>query len=698
VNWCMVIPIMALPSNVAFNILKKTTGRVSVQMIVDGQYRPAPVEGKRAQFRCSHRKKNLPKKSLMMEILILLLLAVSPTLSAPVGDSEAIGVVKKSDDVQTHSDEDEDRKPRWTFNYAPGQNLININTVSGGDFKIGHNSEIQVNIEESSSQLSSPGPTVDGVLSEWSSFGRCTATCGGGIQTRERTCTPQTNGGKPCYGPTEDQQACNLQDCPEEVALYDVCTPGPYILINADCFCGDKNGKGKLCNKGFKCINSDKDEGLKCIDPDEDNFPCGFNDELLEKKESNSEDGQLSVFDTSELFKWTENKVPYYYSDENVRNGDKVLIETAMKKIEDKTCFKFINGRKDDLENEHSLEIVIEDVTCTRSSGSVSDVKQSQRLQLKFYSHLADKYGNDCGNIGLVNHELMHALGVGHTQRRSDRDDIIKVEFTNFGRGTSEVTLNQYRKCGSECEVFESIPYDCGSIMHYGTHYAGKQVIVPIDEETCKLYKQPRLYFDPDPTAKDYELLSIIGKCAGECEYDKDKSDKDIPYCGSEKYMEGILEFMEKRKLGCVKEGNTDYFGNDIPGKNKIVSGVEECMNWCGETSECGYWTYGKSDRHCYLKTSDSGRYENTDRISGTKKCLPGCLKEDNIDYNGNDIPGKSKIVSGVEECINWCGETAACGYWTYRKSDRHCWLKTSDSGRSENTDRISGTKKCSTE
>merc|ERR1719186_2193174 len=110
---------------------------------------------------------------------------------------------------------------------------------------------------------------------------------------------------------------------------------------------------------------------------------------------------------------------------------------------------------------------------------------------------------------------------------------------------------------------------------------------------------------------------------------------------------------------GCAKQDNIDYYGNDIPDKNKVVSGVEECINWCGETSECRYWTFSKSDRRCYLKTSNIGVTKDADRISGTKNCATGCVKEGNTDYYGNDIPGKNKVVSGgVEECINWCGET----------------------------------------
>merc|ERR1719186_748159 len=73
------------------------------------------------------------------------------------------------------------------------------------------------------------------------------------------------------------------------------------------------------------------------------------------------------------------------------------------------------------------------------------------------------------------------------------------------------------------------------------------------------------------------------------------------------------------------------------------------------------------------------------------------CVLEDNIDYNGNDIPDKHKPVTGLEECISYCGETTECEYWSYNKARKHCFLKTSDSGRKKSDYSISATKNCAT-
>lgn len=57
---------------------------------------------------------------------------------------------------------------------------------------------------------------VDGGFTEWSEFGACDKSCGGGKQTRKRTCTnpAPANGGKNCEGALEETKACNTDACP----------------------------------------------------------------------------------------------------------------------------------------------------------------------------------------------------------------------------------------------------------------------------------------------------------------------------------------------------------------------------------------------------------------------------------------------------------------------------------------------------
>ena len=61
----------------------------------------------------------------------------------------------------------------------------------------------------------------DGGYSTWGPYGDCSKSCGGGKQTRRRTCTnpPPSAGGKNCsgLGPSSSSRECNNQDCPGEL-------------------------------------------------------------------------------------------------------------------------------------------------------------------------------------------------------------------------------------------------------------------------------------------------------------------------------------------------------------------------------------------------------------------------------------------------------------------------------------------------
>ena len=59
---------------------------------------------------------------------------------------------------------------------------------------------------------------VNGGYSDWKPYGVCSKTCGGGVQTRTRTCTnpPPSNGGDDCsrLGHGNTTRECNNQECP----------------------------------------------------------------------------------------------------------------------------------------------------------------------------------------------------------------------------------------------------------------------------------------------------------------------------------------------------------------------------------------------------------------------------------------------------------------------------------------------------
>ncbi|XP_075699471.1 papilin isoform X2 [Rhinoderma darwinii] len=50
----------------------------------------------------------------------------------------------------------------------------------------------------------------------WSDWGECSRSCGGGVSSRERQCySGRADGGSNCIGPTKNYRSCNVQECPE---------------------------------------------------------------------------------------------------------------------------------------------------------------------------------------------------------------------------------------------------------------------------------------------------------------------------------------------------------------------------------------------------------------------------------------------------------------------------------------------------
>ena len=60
--------------------------------------------------------------------------------------------------------------------------------------------------------------TVNGAWSEWSKYGSCSVSCGGGTFSRTRACDnpAAAHGGIECEGTNIEHAICNTHNCPSE--------------------------------------------------------------------------------------------------------------------------------------------------------------------------------------------------------------------------------------------------------------------------------------------------------------------------------------------------------------------------------------------------------------------------------------------------------------------------------------------------
>ena len=69
----------------------------------------------------------------------------------------------------------------------------------------------------------------------------------------------------------------------------------------------------------------------------------------------------------------------------------------------------------------------------------------------------------------VIIHELGHAIGFIHEHQRPDRDSYVHINYDNVASGY-KYAMDTFPK--SEVDGY-GVPYDYGSIMHYGQYVSG---------------------------------------------------------------------------------------------------------------------------------------------------------------------------------------------------------------------------------
>uniref|UniRef100_A0AC35FPG1 Zinc metalloproteinase n=1 Tax=Panagrolaimus sp. PS1159 TaxID=55785 RepID=A0AC35FPG1_9BILA len=172
-------------------------------------------------------------------------------------------------------------------------------------------------------------------------------------------------------------------------------------------------------------------------------------------------------------------------------------IRKAIKFWQDNTCLTFKENGPDN----HFLNFY-KGSGCWSYIGNVSSFTQ-QDISI----------GAGCEQVGIIEHEIGHALGFFHTQSRVDRDSFVKIDTSNID---SEMLDNFDKESPSTNDNF-GLEYDYGSVMHYSENAFALDENKPVMTSlTSKLY-QKTMGNRVEPSFTDVLMMNKLYQCQDKC-------------------------------------------------------------------------------------------------------------------------------------------------------------------------------------
>merc|ERR1712060_455390 len=110
------------------------------------------------------------------------------------------------------------------------------------------------------------------------------------------------------------------------------------------------------------------------------------------------------------------------------------------------------------------------------------------------------------------------------------------------------------------------------------------------------------------------------------------------------------------------------------------------------------FWTWNKDSKTCMVKKAKTFKTAVGHAVSGNSGCGRGCIVEDETEYSYHDIPNGRKKTENQQECADFSALTQGQGqglFWTWKKSNKMCYLKSSGDWKEPVGDAVSGNSKC---
>eukprot|EP00112_Aurelia_sp_Birch-Aquarium-sp1_P015802 Seg353.7 transcript_id=Seg353.7/GoldUCD/mRNA.D3Y31 product="Zinc metalloproteinase nas-38" protein_id=Seg353.7/GoldUCD/D3Y31 len=152
--------------------------------------------------------------------------------------------------------------------------------------------------------------------------------------------------------------------------------------------------------------------------------------------------------------------IPYEIDAASLSSSTIQVIKDAIEHIKKYTCVRFTE-RKPTKEFKSYIRFNKGDGGCkTNALGRLAN--EENRIDI----------GDGCEILGVVVHEIMHALGFLHEQNRSDRDNYVNIQWQNM---IKDPKINVQRIFETERQIHGDdyygenygLPYDFNSVMHY---------------------------------------------------------------------------------------------------------------------------------------------------------------------------------------------------------------------------------------